>query len=71
MTTTRRSFLRIAGLGAATLTVARVADGGALSAVATAPTAKGARNAIVDANGTAYVADSLGGRLIVVKPPAR
>jgi DNA-binding beta-propeller fold protein YncE len=52
------------------LTVIRVADGGALSEVATAPTAKGARNPVVDGSGAAYVADSLGGRLIVVQPPS-
>ena len=47
--------------------IARVADGGALGALADAPTAKGARNPVVDANGTAYVADTAGGRIIVVK----
>ena len=51
------------------MTIARVAPGGALSAVAIRPTAKGARNAVVDANGSAYVADSAGGALIVVKAP--
>jgi DNA-binding beta-propeller fold protein YncE len=51
----------------ATLTIAQVAPGGALSPLATVPTAKGARNAVVDADGTAYVADSAGGQVIVVK----
>ena len=55
----------------ATLTIAHVALAGELTAVTTAPTAKGARNPIVDATGTAYVTDSLGGQLIVVKAPAR
>jgi hypothetical protein len=32
-------------------------------------TAKGARNPVVDAQGTAYVADPAGGRLIVIAPP--
>jgi DNA-binding beta-propeller fold protein YncE len=50
------------------LTIARVADGGALAAVTTAPTASGARNPVVDAKGTAYVADSAGARLIVIAP---
>jgi hypothetical protein len=65
-----RKLLYIASRDDATLTVADVADGGALSAVATAPTAKGARNAVVDGMGTAYVADSAGGKLIVVRAPA-
>jgi DNA-binding beta-propeller fold protein YncE len=51
------------------LTIASVADDGSLKVVATAPTVKGARNAVVDAAGTAYVADSAGGKLIVVKAP--
>ncbi|HLK91974.1 MAG TPA: PQQ-binding-like beta-propeller repeat protein [Polyangia bacterium] len=53
----------------ATLTTARVAPTGALTSVATAPTAAGARCVVAAADGTAYVADSAGGRLIVVKPP--
>jgi DNA-binding beta-propeller fold protein YncE len=61
-------LLFIASREDATLSVVRVADDGALQVVSTAPTAKGARNAVVDATGTAYVADSSGGRLIVVKP---
>jgi DNA-binding beta-propeller fold protein YncE len=65
-----RKLLYIASGEDATLTIASVADGGALATVATAPTAKRARNAVVDASGTAYVADSAGGKLIVVKPPA-
>ncbi len=53
----------------ATLTAARVAPTGALTAVATAPTAAGARCVVAASDGTAYVADSAGGRLIVVKTP--
>jgi hypothetical protein len=63
-----RKLLYVAAREDATLSVASVADGGAFTVVATAPTAKGARNAVVDAMGTAYVADSAGGKLIVVKP---
>jgi DNA-binding beta-propeller fold protein YncE len=62
-----RNLLYVASGKDATLTVARVAAGGALTAAASAPTAKGARNPVVDANGTAYVADTAGGRIIVVK----
>jgi streptogramin lyase len=50
------------------LTVARVANGGAITKVASPATASGARNPVVDAAGAAYVADSAGGRLIVVEP---
>jgi DNA-binding beta-propeller fold protein YncE len=50
------------------LTIANVAENGSLSVASTTTTVKGARNAIVDSNGTAYVADSNGGRLMVVKP---
>jgi len=65
----KRGLLFVAsGLGG-TLTVARVAGTGALSAVASIPTTRGARCVVVAADGTAYVADSAGGRLIVVKPP--
>jgi DNA-binding beta-propeller fold protein YncE len=63
--------LYVASAKTGTLTLAHVTDGGALTTVATRPTANGARNPIVDARGTAYVADSAGGRLIVVQPPAR
>ena len=66
-----RRLLYVASREDGVLTIAVVADGGALKAVATAPTAKGARNAVVTDDGTAYVADSPGGRLIVVKPPSR
>ena len=65
----RRGLLFVAsGLGG-TLTVARVGDTGALSAVSAIPTAPGGRCVVVAADGTAFVADSRGGRLIVMKPP--
>lgn len=53
----------------AKLTVARVAPNGALTRVAASPTAAGARCVVAAADGAGYVADSAGGRLIVVKPP--
>jgi DNA-binding beta-propeller fold protein YncE len=53
------------------LTIARVADGGALTVMAAVPTAKGARNPVVGASGTAYLADSPDGKLIVVELPAK
>jgi DNA-binding beta-propeller fold protein YncE len=65
-----RGLLFVASGKQATLTIARVSAAGALTTVGGAsPTAPGARCVVVDANGTAYVADSAGGRLIVVKPP--
>jgi DNA-binding beta-propeller fold protein YncE len=52
---------------AARLTVARVGDHGELAVVATGETAPGARNAVVDASGNAYVADSQGARLLLLR----
>jgi DNA-binding beta-propeller fold protein YncE len=66
----KRALLYVASSKAATLTIARVQANGMLAPAATSPTSKGARNPVVDASGTAYVADTPGGRLIVVKPPA-
>jgi DNA-binding beta-propeller fold protein YncE len=65
----KRGLLFVASGVGATLTVARVGSTGALTTVTTIPTAQGARCVVVAADGTAYVADSAGGRLIVVKPP--
>jgi DNA-binding beta-propeller fold protein YncE len=50
------------------LTVARVADDGKLTPVGVAKTAEGAR-AVVAGAGTAYVADSRGGKIWLVKIP--
>ena len=63
-----KRLLYVASARDGKLTVARVADGGAITQVASPATAGGARNPVVDADGTAYVADSAGGRLIVIKP---
>lgn len=52
-----------------TLTFARLDDRGSLTVVGKAATAPGARNAVIDAWGRAYVPDSAGGRLIVLPPP--
>jgi DNA-binding beta-propeller fold protein YncE len=51
---------------AAKLTIAGLDPAGALTAVAVIPTAKGARNAVVDADGNAYLTDSAGGRILAV-----
>jgi hypothetical protein len=36
--------------------------------VSVAPTVPGGRSVIVDGSGTAYIPDSKGGRLVLVKP---
>jgi DNA-binding beta-propeller fold protein YncE len=64
-----RKLLYVASREDGKLTVAKVGDDGTLAKVSESPTAKGARNAVVDAAGNAYVADTAGGRLIVVAAP--
>ena len=56
-----------AGKGA-TLTIASVDDSGRLSSVAVIPTATGARGVVAGDAGTAYVADPVNGRILVVTP---
>jgi DNA-binding beta-propeller fold protein YncE len=51
------------------LTVAEVSPAGLFRRRAQIATAEGGRTVVVDARGTAYIADSRGGRLIVVKIP--
>jgi len=65
-----KSLLYVASALDATLTIARVGRTGELTSTVVVPTAKGARNPVVDARGTAYVADSQGGALLVVTLPA-
>jgi hypothetical protein len=65
----KRGLLYAPSGKAGTLSVIRVEAQGTLRVVATAATAAGARSVIVDGSGTAYVADSAGGRLLVVRPP--
>jgi hypothetical protein len=52
----------------AVLTVATLDESGALHALSSAPTAKGARNAVVMDDGTAYVACGPAGKILVVPP---
>jgi DNA-binding beta-propeller fold protein YncE len=52
----------------ARLTVALVGDDGALKIASTRTTAEGCRTVVVDDGGTAYLPDSRGGRLVVVRP---
>ena len=60
-----RRLLFIASGADAQMTVAHINDSGAPEKTATLATAKGARNPILDAHGTAYLEDSLNGRLLV------
>jgi hypothetical protein len=60
--------LYAAGGRAATLTVAEVSASGAIGKPSSTPTAEGARVVVVDTAGTAWVADSKGGRVILVTP---
>ena len=53
---------------AATLTIAFVTPWGRLESIAVVPTAKGARGVVAGDGDTAYVADPLGGRILVVSP---
>jgi DNA-binding beta-propeller fold protein YncE len=55
----------IAAGKASKLTVASIDEKGQLTVVATGDSSDGARNAVADAKGNAYVADSMGGRLLV------
>ena len=65
----RREVYAAAGK-AEKLTVARLEASGALTAIAVVATVPGARNAVADANGNAYISDSKGGRILVVAPKA-
>lgn len=59
-----RRTLYLAAAKAARLTLARVDDGGKITIVAQGATGEGARNAVVDRNGDAYVADTAQARLL-------
>ena len=50
------------------LTIAKSGPEGVLSVVSVAQTVPGGRSVIVDGSGTAYIPDSKGGRLVLVKP---
>jgi DNA-binding beta-propeller fold protein YncE len=66
-----RKLLYIASSQDALLTIASVADNGALAAVTTVKTSKGARNPVLDSAGTAYVSDSANGKVLVIPAPAK
>lgn len=60
-------LLYVAAAEAANLTIARV-DGKSLTALAVAPTTKGARSVVVGRDGRAYLIDPLGGSILKVVP---
>jgi len=63
-----RRLLFIAAGAGGEMVIAHVDDGGVPQKVASVPTAKGARNPVVDARGSVYIEDSSNGRLLVVAP---
>jgi hypothetical protein len=67
----RDDKIYVAAGTAATLTVLSIDEKGALTAVASGESSDGARNAVVDAKGNAYVADSKSARLLVFPGPRR
>jgi len=67
----QKRLLYVAAAGAATLTVAKLEEPGTLKQVATSATAKGARNAVVTDDGTAYIADGPDGKILIVGPAKR
>jgi hypothetical protein len=56
---------------AARLTVARLEDDGQLTVTAVGDTAPGAKNAVADGNGNAYLADGQGARLLLLSAAKR
>jgi len=57
----------VAAGGAATLAIFQLSAHGILEPVASAPTVQGARTAVADSDGTAYVIDPRGGGVLVVR----
>jgi DNA-binding beta-propeller fold protein YncE len=51
---------------AAKLTIVGLDATGTLTSISVVPTTKGARNAVVDENGNAYLTDAAGGRILVI-----
>jgi hypothetical protein len=64
-----KQLVYVAAGKASRLTIAKVDAKGALTVVATGTTSEGARNAVADAAGNTYVADSANARLLVFPPP--
>jgi hypothetical protein len=64
----RTGLLYVAAAEAAQLTVARIDDSGKPSPLALVPTANGTRSVVADENGSAYLIDPIGGRILKVEP---
>lgn len=64
----RRRLLFVASGRDANMVIARIDDAGVPRKTATVPTSKGSRNPVLDDRGTAYVEDSINGRLLIVEP---
>jgi hypothetical protein len=64
-----RALLFVASREDGKLNTFKVQEGGKLSPIVQAVTRPGARNAVVAPDGTAYIADSAGGTILVVPPP--
>jgi len=59
------------GAETATLTIASIDDKGGLSTVAVVPTAEGARNGVVHADGNVYLSHAKGSELVIAMPPKK
>lgn len=64
----RKRLLVIASGADGEMVIARVDDKGVPLKTSSVPTAKGARNPVLDTRGNAYVEDSTNGRLLVIAP---
>jgi hypothetical protein len=64
-------MLYVAAAKASRLTVVRVREHGQLTPVSTVETRAGARNAVADAEGNAYIADSAGASLLIASAVVR
>ena len=66
----RKRLLFIASGADGEIVIAHVDDKGVPQKIVSIPTAKGARNPVIDVHGNAYVEDSSNGRLLVIEPDA-
>ncbi len=64
----QRHELYAAAAGAAKLTIVHLAPEGGLTAIATVATVAGARNSVATDEGTAYLTDAAGGKILIVAP---
>src|ERR1700690_781009 len=67
----RKRLLFIASGADGEIVIAHVDDKGGPQKIVSIPTARGARNPVIDVHGNAYVEDSSNGRLLVIEPDPR